>query len=108
MLPNGFHFEQYVDGPGLYLGDRVVASACPANYDPDPPWRLCINPAGLPRYVFTRTEADSIRYMEAWARKWESRIKEEAGRTGNQFAHLLVRPSEQVATTHHRRRRTRH
>mgnify|MGYP003579171191 CR=1 FL=1 len=23
MLPNGFHFEEYVDGPGLYLGDRV-------------------------------------------------------------------------------------
>ncbi|GAA5075419.1 hypothetical protein [Lysobacter panacisoli] len=104
MLPAGFHFQRYIDGPGLYLGDRAVAAACLANYDPDSPWRLCLNPTGLPRYVFTRTEAGATRYMEAWAVKWEAAIREavERGRNGREPS-AVTGGGEHVDTTHPRR-----
>ena len=60
MLPDGFHFVRYIEGPGLYLGDRVVATTTPANYDSNPPWRICINPSGLPRYEFREAEEQAV------------------------------------------------
>lgn len=77
-LPPGFHFERYIDGPGLYYREHVVANASPANYRPDPPYRIAINPNSIHRrFEFTDTEAEAVRYMAAWARKWEKRIIEE-------------------------------
>lgn len=90
MLPDGFHFEDYVGGPGLYLGDRLVATTCPANYDPNPPWRTCTFPSGLPRYVFHGTEEQAVRYMTAWAVKWEAQIREASRNAGDPFAHLMI------------------
>lgn len=104
MLPDGFHFERYIDGPGLYLGDRVVATACPANHDPDSPWRVCMNPAGLPRYVFTRTEGGAEQYLAQWARKWERQIREAVGANSGSFAHLSLPAGERPVTTHPHRR----
>lgn len=106
MLPAAFQFERHLDGPGLFLGDRAVAFACRANYEPDSPWRLCLNPTGLPRYVFTRTEGGSVRYMEAWAEKWETEIRDAVGRTGSGMEHLQHR-GDITPDTHHPRRRSR-
>lgn len=55
LLPAGFHFEIQHDGPALKWGATVVASACPANFDSQPPWRICYLFSG-PRYHFTATE----------------------------------------------------
>ena len=78
MLPDGFRFEWFVDGPALYLGNEVVATASPANYDPDPPWRLCMNPDRQERRtVFRRNQDEAERYMAAWARKWQDRLREQ-------------------------------
>jgi len=107
MLPDGFHLERYIGGPGLYLGDRVVATATPANYDLNPPWRVCINPSGLPRYVFLDTEEQAVRYMTAWVVKWEARIRETVRDMGDSFAHLMVSRGQTISTTHPRRRRSR-
>lgn len=75
MLPASFHFERYIDGPGLYVGAHAVAMASPANYDPDPPWRITINPNSVRRrFAFTDTEEQAVRYMAAWSRKWEPEI----------------------------------
>lgn len=104
MLPDGFHFERYIDGPGLYLDKTVVATACPANHDPDSPWRVCMNPAGLPRYVFTRTELGAERYMAQWARKWEREIRAAVGASPNAFAHLTLSSGTRIETTHPHRR----
>jgi len=108
MLPDGFHFEQYIGGPGLYLGNHLIATTTPANYDPNPPWRICINPSGLPRYEFRDTEEQAVRYMTAWATKWEARIRETVGQVGDPFAHLMVSRGQTISTTHPRRRRARH
>jgi len=107
MLPDGFHFEHYIGGPGLYLGDRLVATTTPANYDPSPPWRICINPSGLPRYEFRDTEDQAVRYMAEWARKWEARIRESVEQIEDPFSHLTVSRGQSISTTHPRRRRTR-
>ena len=107
MLPDGFHFEPYVGGPGLYLGERLVATTCPANHDPNPPWRTCTFPSGLPRYVFHRTEEQSVRYMTAWAVKWEAQIRETVRNAGDPFAHLMSARGKGIHTTHPRRRRSR-
>jgi hypothetical protein len=107
MLPDGFHFEQYTGGPGLYLGEHVIATATPANYDSNPPWRICINPAGLPRYEFRDTEEQAVRYVSAWANKWEVRIREAVGQVGDPFTHLMVSRGQTISTTHPRKRRSR-
>lgn len=74
-LPPGFEFRPYVDGPGLYLDGRVIATATPANGSPDTPWRLCISPNGIPRYEFLRDKDACLRYMAAWAKRWENEIR---------------------------------
>lgn len=43
--------------------------------DPGAPWRLCISPAGSPRYEFLRDEDARLRYMAAWATKSEAEIR---------------------------------
>lgn len=78
MLPEGFRFETRDDDIVLRLGDSKVAHACPANYDPNPPWRLCLNPDRLGmRYHFTDSREAAERYLVAWATKWQDRLREQ-------------------------------
>lgn len=75
-LPADFTFGWFIDGPSLEFRGEVIATATPVNRSPNPPWRLCINPRCPPRYEFLATEAGCRRYMAAWARKWETQIRE--------------------------------
>lgn len=78
MLPEGFHLESRNGDIDLVLDGRRIAHACPANYDPNPPWRLCLNPDRLGmRYHFTASREGAERYMAAWARKWQDRLREQ-------------------------------
>ncbi|MDF5814323.1 hypothetical protein P4152_17235 [Pseudomonas aeruginosa] len=74
-LPPGFHFEPYLGGPALYLDDDQVASACPARDEAGASWRLCLCPRRPPRYEFLADEQACLRYMAAWARRWEAEIR---------------------------------
>ena len=106
-LPPGFEFRPYVDGPGLYLEGRVIATACPANGDPGAPWRLCISPKGSPRCEFLRDEDACLRYMAAWATKWEAEIRRARVDVGTGHPYGDVRaPSE--PSRHPRGRSRRH
>lgn len=74
MLPDGFEWRPYVDGPALYLGDRMLAvhSSLPDG---------CRIDFVLHRHSkFFSSQDQAQRYCEAWAVKWESRIRNEAGR----------------------------
>lgn len=77
MLPAGFEWRPYLDGPALYLGDRLVAMACPARDEARAPWRVALNPrhVGM-RYEFLADEVSARRYVEAWSRKWEAELRE--------------------------------
>lgn len=78
-LPAGFEFRPYIEGPGLYLGNELLAHACPANPDPGAPWRLCIAPRRPPRFEFLPDEAACLRYMARWVLLWEAEIRERIG-----------------------------
>lgn len=105
-LPPGFEFGPYIDGVAVYLGEKAVAIASPANNDQNPPWRISIN-VGLVsgRYHFTANERAARRYMAAWAMKWEARIRDEHLTVSGPFMHMAkAGPSPQ---TRHPRRRSR-
>lgn len=77
MLPEGFHWD---DGPAprLLLDGHVIAVT--AELPPGYGWRIDQNPNRTMRHsVFVRDRAAAIRYLEAWARKWELRLREEYG-----------------------------
>lgn len=72
MLPEGFRWRPYLDGPGLYHGARLIACAAPVQSG----WRLLIAGGGRPvRYEFLPTLRACKRYAEAWAVKWEAEIR---------------------------------
>lgn len=71
-LPDGFTWGTWIDGPGLFHGERLVAYACEVAVG----WRLCLMGGGKPlRYEFLTDEAACRRYAEAWARKWQAEIR---------------------------------
>jgi len=107
MLPDGFRFEPYVDGPCLRVGDEVVATACPARDEPGAPWRICLAPRKPPRFVFCPDEEACLRYMEAWARKWEVEIRERCDRPSLEFAHLRQTGQTPAEPQYPRRRKRR-
>lgn len=101
-LPPGFEFRPYLDGPGLYVGQELVAHACAANDDPGAPWRLCISPRSPVRYEFLASEAACRRYMAAWARRWEAEIRDRLKGLQTGFEHLI--PTGPTPMTRHPRR----
>ena len=103
-LPPGFEFGPYIDGVAVYLGGKAVAIASPANNDPAPPWRISIN-VGLVagRYQFTANEKAARRYMAAWARKWEGKIRDEHRTVAGPFMHM-AKAGPSPETMHPRRR----
>lgn len=106
-LPPGFEFRPYVGGPGLYLGDDLVAHASPARDEPGARWRLCIAPRGIPRYEFLRDEDACLRYMAGWAVKWEAEIRQSVASVGTGHPYGEVKsPTE--PSRHPRGRSRRH
>ena len=103
-LPPGFEFRPYIDGVAVYMGEKAVAIAGPANHDPAPPWRISLN-VGLirGRYYFTANEEAARRYMAAWARKWAARIRQEHQSAASPLGHL-ARSEPGPQTTHIRGR----
>ena len=94
LLP-GFEFCPYVGGPGLYMDGRLIAHASAATDEPGALWRLCISPSGMPRYEFLRDEDACVRYMAAWARKWEAQIRQAMADVGKGHPYGEVRSPAQ-------------
>ena len=105
VLPAGFEFRHYIDGPALYLAGEIVANACPANPEPGAPWRLCIAPRKWPRYEYLASEAACRRYMAAWARRWEAEIRVRVAASDRSFEHLAL--NGPVPVTRHPRGKAR-
>lgn len=80
MLPHGFEWRPYVGGPALYYGGRVVALVSALD---NGRFRVTVGVGlrGL-RHEFMQTEAGSMRYVEAWASKWQAEIREGVGGMG--------------------------
>ena len=74
MLPAGFEWQHYITGPGLFVDGEFVAYCAPVTSG----WRISVGIGiGPPRYHFFDHEDEARGYVEAWARKWELRIREE-------------------------------
>lgn len=74
MLPDGFEWRPFVNGPALYLADRqlVIASELDSGaYRVDFVLRR--------RSEFFDNVEGAQRYSAAWARRWEVRIRQEVG-----------------------------
>ena len=76
MLPDGFHWKEYMGSQALYLGDQMVA-----NYSqrPGAPYALAYFHCGAARYRGRTygSEATARAYIEGWARRWHVRLREE-------------------------------
>lgn len=106
-LPPGFHFQPYLGGPSLHVGEEQVASACPARDEPGAPWRLCLRPRRPPRYEFLPNEDACLRYMAAWARRWEAEIRDRCALPSTAFAHLATTGATPATQSRHPRHRSR-
>lgn len=74
MLPNGFYFQTYMDGPALYIDGRMVADIVSLG---DGRYRACLNPLRFSiRYVPFDSEQAALEYVSEWARKWEFLLRE--------------------------------
>lgn len=72
MLPDDFEWRPYIDGPALYLGDRMLAVSTRLERS----WRTDF--VLHRRSEFFASEEAATRYVIAWACKWEDRIRREA------------------------------
>lgn len=68
MLPPGFRWRTYLDGPALYCGAMPVAYLSPVMNGV----RVQLHPSL--RNVFFSSEARAKVYVEAWASKWREDI----------------------------------
>lgn len=74
MLPPGFTFETYHDGPALMVDGRVVADIVPLG---DGRFRACLNPLSFSiRYAMHDSMEAAMAYVADWAIKWESRLRD--------------------------------
>jgi hypothetical protein len=74
MLPKGFYFETYKDGPALYVDGRMLADIVPLG---DARFRACLNPLRFSiRYVLFDSEAAAKAYVTEWAWEWEDLLRE--------------------------------
>jgi hypothetical protein len=89
MLPDGFEWRTWCNGPALTFGGQLVAmiSAIPAGVRVE----LNVGTNHL-RHEFFDDESTGVRYCEAWANKWQDRIREEhTGRAVNHWAPPVLR-----------------
>lgn len=74
MLPSGFAFETYQDGPALMVDGRIVADIVPLG---DGRFRACLNPLSFSiRYAMLDSLDEAIAYVTDWAIRWESRLRD--------------------------------
>jgi hypothetical protein len=74
MMPEGFRFETYMDGPALYVDGRMVADIVPLG---DGRYRACLNPLRFSiRYAFFESEQAALDYVAEWGTKWESLLRQ--------------------------------
>lgn len=74
MLPAGFRFETFNDGPGLYVDGRLVADIVPLG---DGRYRACMNPLSFSiRYAYLASMEEALAYVSEWALKWEARLRD--------------------------------
>lgn len=108
MLPDGFKWDDFCDGHRLVYGTRTLAHT---TLLPNGGCRATMNPGDLHR----RTEFFDVyeagqRYVEAWAMKWEARLREAGDRSTPLYAPGFLatgteRSQDQVPPPRRRKRR---
>lgn len=74
MLPPGFMFETFNDGPALLVNGRIVADIVPLG---DGRFRACMNPLSFSiRYAYLGSLDEAKTYVAEWAMKWEQRLRD--------------------------------
>ena len=74
MLPDGFTWEGRGDGYRLRVGEQEIASMYP---NANGTWRVALNPNRAERrFQFLPNATAARAYVEAWARKWEDRLRD--------------------------------
>lgn len=74
MLPTGFAFETFNDGPALLVNGRIVADIVPLG---DGRCRACMNPLSFSiRYAYYDSMEEAMAHVSAWAMKWEARLRD--------------------------------
>lgn len=78
MLPDGFQWQDFIDGPALHLNGHRIATVSPLDDERGVySVRVCFHPSRHNmHYRFFRTVEGSCRYVEAWAVKWEAELRE--------------------------------
>ena len=104
MLPDGFEWQDYLGGHRLVLGTRMLAHITPL---PDGGCRLTTNPEDANRRITFRPTYEGGRaYVEAWAVKWEARIRQGGDQARPLYGGgLMEMAGDRPATTHLRKRR---
>lgn len=107
MLPDDFRWDSAAGGRRVVFGHRIVALLTPLDGGR---CRVETNPhTTLPRTRFFDSCATGQRYLEAWAAKWEGRLRAEGGGPLTLYGGggSMSTPTNPPATTHRRRRRSR-
>ncbi|HWS78230.1 MAG TPA: hypothetical protein VN205_07625 [Thermomonas sp.] len=74
MLPNGFRFQTFHDGPALLVDGRIVADIVPLG---DGRFRACMNPLSFSiRYAYLGSLEEAMDFVSEWAMKWEARLRD--------------------------------
>jgi hypothetical protein len=73
MLPRGFTFKTFNDGPALLVDGRIVADIVPLG---EGRYRACLNPLSFSiRYAYLGSLEEAMDYVSEWAHKWEDRLR---------------------------------
>jgi hypothetical protein len=75
MLPTGFEWEDYIDGQRLRLNGQIIAMWTELSNGGA---RICKHPSRplILSYVFTASPEEAVQHLQAWATRWESRLRE--------------------------------
>ena len=77
-LPPGFQLDPYLDGSALRVDGVMVAVYTALD---NGSWRVTVGVGfASMRHEFLSSEDAAVRYVTAWARKWQSAIRESASR----------------------------
>lgn len=102
MLPENFHWHDYGDDRRLKFGARSLATL--ARLDSGR-CRACFHPDTLRmRYDFFDSVEIGTRYVEAWAHKWETKIREDGDQGWTLYPPgMMAQPAGETETSHPRR-----
>lgn len=84
MLPDGYAWQPYIDGPALYLERGMVAMVSPIPSGA----RVALNVGtNRLRFVFLGDERQAVAYIEAWSQKWDLEIRAQRAGIGRGHRH---------------------